>query len=133
MCCGQKRAALQTNLARKSVRTTPLAIPAAPPFRPAPVPAPVRPPQALPTPPVERGASRPSRLSPPRVLGSAGATGVSPVPLSAVSIRYVAASPIRVRGPVTGRHYEFSASNPVQSVDTRDASSLLQTRVFRRN
>lgn len=48
------------------------------------------------------------------------------------AVRYVKNSPIRVRGPVTGRYYEFSGSRPVQSVDARDASSLLNTRFFRR-
>ncbi len=50
-----------------------------------------------------------------------------------VSVRYLERSPIRVRGPVTGQQYEFSESRPVQSVDGRDASSLLQSRFFRRS
>jgi hypothetical protein len=49
-----------------------------------------------------------------------------------VSVRYLENSPIRVRGPVTGQQYEFSGSRPVQPVDARDASLLLQTRFFRR-
>jgi hypothetical protein len=44
----------------------------------------------------------------------------------------VEASPLRVRGLVTGRSYEFTSSQPVQSVDARDAASLLNTRYFRR-
>jgi hypothetical protein len=51
---------------------------------------------------------------------------------SSVSIRYLENSPIRVRGPVSGIGYEFSGSRPVQAVDARDASSLLNTRFFRR-
>jgi hypothetical protein len=39
---------------------------------------------------------------------------------------------IRVQGLRTGRSYEFSTLQPVQSVDVRDASSLLNTRVFQR-
>jgi hypothetical protein len=40
--------------------------------------------------------------------------------------------PVRVRGPVTGRIYEFSAAQPVQVVDARDADGLLRTRLFLR-
>jgi hypothetical protein len=54
------------------------------------------------------------------------------MPLASVSITYQENSPIRVRGPVSGRFYEFSGSRPVQQVDARDASSLLNTRFFRR-
>lgn len=49
-----------------------------------------------------------------------------------ISVRYLERSPIRVRGPVSGMSYEFSGSSPVQQVDARDASSLLNTRFFRR-
>ena len=56
-----------------------------------------------------------------------------PVPLfySSVSLRYVEKSPIRVRGPVTGRQYDFSSTSPVQSVDPRDVTGLLGTQLFR--
>jgi hypothetical protein len=47
-------------------------------------------------------------------------------------VRYLETSPIRVRGLATGRSYEFSGSRPIQQVDARDASSLLNTRFFRR-
>ena len=40
-------------------------------------------------------------------------------------------SPVRVRGPVTGRQYNFSGSHPVQAVDSRDATALVRTRFFR--
>jgi hypothetical protein len=49
-----------------------------------------------------------------------------------ISVRYLERSPIRVRGLVSGMSYEFSGSRPVQQVDARDASSLLNTRFFRR-
>ena len=49
---------------------------------------------------------------------------------SSVGVRYLEKSPIRVRGPATGREYDFSAAHPVRSVDTRDAESLLHTRFF---
>ena len=59
-----------------------------------------------------------------------------PAPVSAsrasVNIRYLEQSPIRVRGTVSGRHYDFSGAHPIQSVDDRDASWLLNTRFFRR-
>ena len=51
---------------------------------------------------------------------------------SSVAMHYTERSPIRVRGNVTGRQYEFSSTQPVQTVDARDASSLLQSRFFRR-
>jgi hypothetical protein len=49
-----------------------------------------------------------------------------------ISICYLETAPVRVQGLATGRSYEFSGSQPVQSVDARDASSLLNTRYFRR-
>ena len=50
-----------------------------------------------------------------------------------VSLHYLESSPIRVKGTVTNRFYEFSGTNPDQSVDARDAEALLHTRFFRRN
>src|SRR5215469_6489481 len=49
---------------------------------------------------------------------------------SSVGLRYLEKSPIRVRGPATGRQYEFSAANPIRLIDARDAESLLRTRFF---
>jgi len=49
---------------------------------------------------------------------------------SSVPLRYLEKSPIQLRGPVTGRRYEFSSAHPVQPVDARDASALLRTRFF---
>jgi hypothetical protein len=54
------------------------------------------------------------------------------MPHASISVRYLENSPIRVRGLVSGMSYEFSGSHPVQQVDARDASSLLNTRFFRR-
>jgi hypothetical protein len=53
-------------------------------------------------------------------------------PRDSISVRYQENSAIRVRGSVTGIYYEFSASRAIQSVDARDATSLLNTRFFRR-
>lgn len=49
-----------------------------------------------------------------------------------VGLCYMESSPIRVRGLVSGRSYEFAGAHAVQEVDVRDASSLLNTRFFRR-
>jgi hypothetical protein len=54
------------------------------------------------------------------------------MPHASIGLRYQENSPIRVRGSVTGIYYEFSGSRAVQPVDARDASSLLNTRFFRR-
>lgn len=53
-------------------------------------------------------------------------------PHSSINVRYLDNSPVRVRGLVSGTSYEFSSSRPVQQVDARDASSLLNTRFFHR-
>lgn len=51
---------------------------------------------------------------------------------STVRLRYVAKSPILVRGLVTGREYSFSGAQPVLPVDARDAEALLRTQFFSR-
>jgi hypothetical protein len=38
---------------------------------------------------------------------------------------------MHVRGTATGRVYQFSAGQPVQAVDPRDAQALLASRNFR--
>jgi hypothetical protein len=48
-----------------------------------------------------------------------------------ITLQYLQSSNVVVRGPVTGRRYAFSAWNRVQSVDRRDARTLLSTRMFR--
>lgn len=82
---------------------------------------------------------RTMRPAPQSISSNHHARGFQPqitVPVSmvsaAVSITYQENSPIRVRGPVGGRFYEFSGSRLVQQVDARDASSLLNTRFLRR-
>jgi hypothetical protein len=45
-------------------------------------------------------------------------------------LRYRERARVQVRGPVTGRVYEFSAGQPTQPVDARDAQTLLRTRLF---
>lgn len=51
---------------------------------------------------------------------------------SSFKVRYLEKSPIRVRGPATGRDYDFSAANRIRLVDPRDAEALLRTRFFAR-
>ena len=47
-------------------------------------------------------------------------------------LRYLQQSPIRVGGPVTGKHYDFSGAQPVMPVESRDAEALLRTGFFAR-
>jgi hypothetical protein len=48
-----------------------------------------------------------------------------------VRLHYVQSRAILVRGPVTGRIYQFSAAHPDGNVDGRDAAPLLRTSLFR--
>jgi hypothetical protein len=47
-----------------------------------------------------------------------------------IALEYKERSRIVIDGPFTGRMYEFSGENPVQMVDSRDATTLLSTRFF---
>lgn len=49
-----------------------------------------------------------------------------------VVLRYREPGHVLVRGPVTGRTYEFSAARPTQAVEARDAEALLRSRRFGR-
>ena len=49
-----------------------------------------------------------------------------------VLLRYRERVRVLVRGPVTGRAYDFSAEQPTQVVDARDVEALLLTRYFMR-
>lgn len=48
-------------------------------------------------------------------------------PFGAVGLRYLARSPIIVRGPATGIEYRFFAAQPVQRVARSDREALLRT------
>ena len=124
MCCGQKRTELRNSQAPGTSRTVPqystsnswaqavrTQPPASPPTRTA---SPHQP------------ANPQTRSIQPQV-----ATTTS-TPNSSISVRYLENSSIRVRGLVSGMSYDFSGAVPVQLVDARDASSLLNTRFFRR-
>ena len=124
MCCGQKRTQL---LNSQTQWTTPSALPygsgnsQAQASRPH---APTAPTTQKTSP--QQPANPQTRSIQPQV-----ATATSTQHYS-ISVRYLERSPIRVRGLVSGVSYEFSGSRPVQQVDARDASSLLNTRFFRR-
>ncbi len=49
---------------------------------------------------------------------------------ASVAIRFKQPSAIMVRGPVTGRHYQFNGSANSQHVDARDAAALIRTGYF---
>lgn len=68
--------------------------------------------------------------APPSVRQQQANTHHVPSGLSMQRLRYLQRSPIRVRGTVTGKNYEFSAVDAVRLVDARDVEPLLQTRFF---
>src|ERR1700722_6454863 len=109
MCCGNKRSQLQTSPAPRPLRNPHI------PFNQGRV---VRP---------QLSPAAPPALEVPTV-----APQVAVDQQDSIQIYYVETSPVRVQGLSTGRSYEFSGSLPVQSVDARDAASLLHTRYFRR-
>ena len=49
---------------------------------------------------------------------------------ASVSVRFKQPSAVLVRGPVTGRHYQFNGSVNTQRVDARDAAALIKTGYF---
>ena len=112
-CCGQKREALtqSSNVTRpRSAQPTAATTPARfTSFA-----------DARPAPPVM--ALRPAGAAP---VGAAFGA-----PFGAVSLRYLARSPIVVRGPVSGIEYRFSAAQPVQRVARADREALLRTGHF---
>ncbi|HYK35963.1 hypothetical protein [Alloacidobacterium sp.] len=49
---------------------------------------------------------------------------------SSVNVRFKHASAILVRGPVTGRHYQFNGTASTLRVDGRDAAALIKSGYF---
>jgi hypothetical protein len=49
-----------------------------------------------------------------------------------VKLHYTGVAPVRVKGPKTGRIYEFSRAHPDGVVDRRDAEGLMRIALFRR-
>jgi hypothetical protein len=124
MCCGQKRSQLQSNQAQRTARTVPQYVSGN--SRSQAV-------RTQPTAPVATqtvSPHQPVNLQ-TRSIQPRAAMPIS-APRSSVSVRYLETSPIRVQGPVSGMLYEFSGARPVQLVDVRDASPLLNARFFRR-
>jgi hypothetical protein len=76
--------------------------------------------------------ARPRGIEQPQPSTIPQTAAVKPPEVS-VSVRYMDNPAIKVRGPVTGRQYEFSGLRPVQVVDPRDAAALLRTRFFRQS
>ncbi len=113
-CCGQKRELLKSPPA--PIRTL--------------APATVARPQA-PTGPVTPWRSGPVAPAPTPATPVGSGVPVSAAQGGAVALRYLERSPVLVQGPATGRQYRFSADNPVQPVDGRDAAALVRTRFFR--
>jgi hypothetical protein len=50
-----------------------------------------------------------------------------------LQLRYLGPSDVVVRGPLTGKSYTFTQTQPVHTVDRRDAVMLLRTRHFRQH
>jgi hypothetical protein len=124
MCCGQNRTALRNSQAQGTTRTVPQHVSSN--SRAQAVRTQSSAPPAMQTASPYQPANTQTRSIQPQ-----HSTPTS-TPHSSVSVRYLENSPIRVRGLISGMSYEFSASRPVQAVDARDASSLLNTRFFRR-
>lgn len=70
-------------------------------------------------------------IAKPRTLNMQLQPAIGTKPRALTSIRYLENSPVRVLGPVSGLSYVFSGAHPIQQVDSRDAPSLLSTRLFR--
>ena len=49
----------------------------------------------------------------------------------AIAVRYLGATTVTVRGPMTGRRYVFSLGAAAQPVDARDAPAILRSSLFR--
>ena len=116
-CCGQKREALiqsstviHPNSLQPTAATTPARFTSFADARPAP----------------------PAMVPRPAGAAPVGALFGAPfgAPFGAVSLRYLARSPIVVRGPVSGIEYRFSAAQPVQRVARADREALLRTGHF---
>lgn len=73
-----------------------------------------------------------ARSEPTAVASNGAGRGMSGVSAGGrnVVLRYRERARVLVRGPVTGRTYEFSAKQSTQSIEARDAEALLRTRHF---
>jgi len=82
---------------------------------------------AAPTPVTRTSVPPPVDAMRPAAPAGPWAQGAFPT----VSLRYHEAGGVQARGAVTGRAYTFSGDAPVQAVDVRDATALLQGPAFR--
>jgi hypothetical protein len=79
-------------------------------------------------PPVARSAAAASQAAAPP---HSPAARPQPQAGALVALRSVSSGGMVVRGPTTGTQYSFSATQPVQMVEGRDAAALLRTSWFR--
>jgi hypothetical protein len=66
------------------------------------------------------------RVAAPNTPASAAPSG--PI----VKLHYTGVAAVRVRGPQTGRTYEFSGAHPNGAVERRDVEGLMRIGLFRR-
>jgi hypothetical protein len=122
MCCGQKRMELKNSSPNPIQSSSPAASIASQSRSKLQMPLSSRPPGRA-----SIATTAPARSVPPSTMTSTRASAEGEV-----AVRYTESSPIMVRGTASGRTYRFSAALPVQSVESRDAGALLQSRFFRR-
>jgi hypothetical protein len=65
------------------------------------------------------------------VLDRASAPQVPAVHGPSVRIEFTQQAAVMIRGPATGRHYQFHPGAQTQPVDPRDAACLLKSGYFR--
>jgi hypothetical protein len=49
-----------------------------------------------------------------------------------VNLRFTQSAAVLIRGPVTGRHYQFHGTKSTQRVHAKDAGALLKSGYFQR-
>ena len=59
------------------------------------------------------------------------AVNATPGPGAVATLESLQKNGFVVRGPATGRHYQFAEGSSTQSVDLRDAHALVRTGLFR--
>jgi hypothetical protein len=124
MCCGQKRVELRNGVTTRTTQSIPQSAPGSTPIQISRPQSHVQPRQQT----VQRYTSGLiPRQSPPITTAETRSNFNTQV-----TLRYLGQSPIRVQGSQTGRYYEFTSTLPVRAVYARDATSLLNTRFFRR-
>ncbi len=99
-------------------------------------PAPTPPERVVRAPAMVRVAGPPAAPAPPppvprKMPGLASLPSV-PRTTAGVALEYTERARILVRGPASGRTYEFSAAQRAQTVDAADVPPLLRTGFFRR-